>query len=252
MRFLLVSLMAALIAVQAPRSASAQAPMNAWGYLDADPDQLVTAAFSTPYGRLLIAEFAAVVAESADATCLKAKGIETSALADRVRAIVLRHGAQFVRNNASAIDRAAFKTNIASRMGAGAEAELAKLRNNNPEVRKLIEMHAPAREAAVVNGVIEAVERRIRVLNFKLRRSFNPLATGDMRLIDADPSDAVLGKLEAFLVDSKSAALTRYLELMAAEQKALSQSFDVKALRIANSMPGLDNDLADVCMSRNK
>jgi hypothetical protein len=255
MRLILLSLTAALIAVQAPRSAPAQPQVSVpLVYLEIEPEQLAETAFSILYGRMIIAEFAAVVAESADAACLKTNGIEKSALEGRARAITIRHGAQQIRKYASAVDRAAFKSSLASSMGAGSEAELSKLRENN-DVRAFMALAAPARDAAIVNTVTETLDRNILILKFKLSRRFNPLATGDIKLLNADPSDAIQDKLEALVAANKSAALTRYIELMDAAQDALNQSIDTKALlstRIVDLMPGLDKDLTGVCILRSQ
>ena len=174
MRLLLLSLLVALIAVQAPRSASAQpqgtVPLT---YLEAEPEQLVEAAFSTPFGKLLIAEFAAAVADSADAACLKAKGLETSALEGRARVITIRHGVQLVGKYLSTVDRTAFTANLASRMGAGAEAELARLRDN-PDVRAYLELAMPIRHAATALAVAETLGRNLLILKIKLSRRFDP------------------------------------------------------------------------------
>ena len=175
MRFVLLSLMAALIAVAAPRPAPAQTVP--FIYLEGDPDQLVETAFSAPFGRLLIAEFAAAIADSADAACLKAKGIETSALEGRARSIVVRHGAQFIRGYLSAVDRAAFKANLAKRMGAGAEAELAKLRDD-PDVRTFLELVQPVRQSETALAVAETLGRNLLILKIKLSRRFDPDRVG--------------------------------------------------------------------------
>lgn len=253
MRLLLAVMLTALIAVATPRSASAQPQVSVpLIYLEADPDKLVETAFSIPYGQLLIAEFATVLAASADASCLKSNGIDKSGLEQRARALTLRHGAEIVRRYAAAVDRAKFKTNLSTSMGAGAEAELAKLRTDK-DVRALIELGAPMQDAAIVNAVIETVDRNIVLLKFKLSRRFHPLATGDMKLLDADPSDSVLEKLEQLIKASSSAAVDRYLELMVAVQEALNQSTDTRALlgtRVVDLTPGLDKDLAAVCISR--
>lgn len=253
MRVVLLSFLTALIAVLPPRSAPAQTQVSIpLPYIEQAPEQLVEAAFSAPYGRLLIAEFAAVLAESAGAPCLKTNGIDKAGIEGRARAMTLRHGTQLVRKYASAVDRAAFKTHLASIAGAGAEAELADLRKNK-DVRTFMELAVPVRDAGIVNAVTETLDRNILILKFKLTRRFNPIATGDVKLLSADPSDTAQDKAEAFLTASKSAPLNRYVELTTAAQEALNRSIDAKALlgtRIIDLMPGLDKDLAGACISR--
>lgn len=254
MRLFLLSLMTALIAVQSPRSALAQSqvvvPLT---YLKIEPAQLVETAFSTPYGRLLIAEFATVLAESADAACLQNNGIEKSGLEGRARAITLRQGTQFLRKFQAMIDQAALKAAFAARMGAGAEAELANLRNN-PDLGHFLDLTALAQEAGTANAVIEMLDRNILVLRIKIARSFHPMATGNKKLLDADPSDAINDKLDDLATGGKSAALARYIELTDAAHEALNQSISANALLGVSDvdlMPGLDKDLADICVVAN-
>jgi hypothetical protein len=253
MRFMLLSLMAALIAVQWPRPAPAQ-PTVPFIYLEGEPGELVEDAFSAPFGRLLIAEFAAAIADSADAACLKANGIETAALEERARTIVVRHGAQFIRGYLSAVDRAAFKASLTKRMGAGAEAELIKLRKD-PDVRTYLELATPVRQGETALAVVETLGRNLLILKIKLSRRFDPIASGNQKLLDADPSNLMFDKLNALLASSKSAGLTRYMKLLDAVQLALNDSVNPKALlgmRIVDLMPGLESDLADLCIRRSK
>jgi HAMP domain-containing protein len=253
MRLLLLSFVAALIAVQMPQSVSAQPQATVpLSYVDIDPDQLVDAAFSAPYGRLLLAEFASALAGSADEACLQGKGIETSSLPDRARAITVRQGAQFIRRFVAMVDRPALKAAFAARIGADAEAELAKLRDH-PDVRPFIVLDTVGRDAAVANSIIEMLDRNLLVLKVKLARRFHPLATGNQKLIEADPSDEINDKLDELVATNKSAALARYLELTDAAQEALDQSINTKTLlgvRNVDLMPGLENDMADVCIGR--
>ncbi len=253
MRVLVLSLLAALIAAQAPRPGRAQSQVTVpFTYLEGEPAQLVEAAFSAPFGRLLIAEFAAAIADSADAACLKAKGIETSAIEERARATAIRQGGEFIRKYLSAVDRAAFKTSLESRMGAG--AELVKLRDD-PDVRAYLELASPVRHAATALDVVAMIGRNLLILKIKLSRRLDPIGSGNQKLIDADPSNLVFDKLNALLASSKSAALARYIKLTGAVQLALNESLDTKALlgtRIVDFMPGLENDLADVCVRRSQ
>ena len=65
-----------LVVVIVPRSVLAQSPYKISFpliYVDNEPGQIANATFSAPFGRLLVAEFAAVLADSADAACLNAK-----------------------------------------------------------------------------------------------------------------------------------------------------------------------------------
>ncbi len=252
MRSLLLSLLGLLFAVPASQAAPAQQRMSVpLAYLDANQDKRVEEAFSSGYGRLLLNELAATARNGVDAACDKAKGVTTADFDGRIRAIAVRHGVQLIKAYVSAVDQTAFKATFATRMGGGAINEVTRLRND-PDVRTFLELGAPIQHAAVVNTVLEMVERYALVLKIKLGR-FHPFSTGKDKLITADPTEATLDKLDGFIASRKSAALNRYIEMMAAMQETLNQSIDAKrflAMRIVDLMPGLDTDLAGICVLR--
>jgi hypothetical protein len=255
MRLILLSLVAVAIAVAPPQSALAgpqPKAVTSLSYLDVDPDEAVNAAFSAPYGLLLVAEAATVLGDSADAACLTAKRIEKAA-AESARAILLRVGAQMVRKIAGAVDQAAFKAKFAARKGAKAEADLARL-SSNPDVRAYLALARPAKLAAVANLVIENFERYALLQRIKLVRPIHPLAGGrNTALLEADPSEDPYDKVDAFVAKNKSAALKRYLELSDAAQEAFTASVNpAEAPRLGpvQLMAGLDKELADVCIGR--
>ena len=223
-------------------------------YLEAPPEQLVEAAFAAPFGKLLVAQLAAAIGEGADAACFQAKSIDKAALGDRARAIMVRNGAQSFHKYLSAVDRSVFKSRLAASSGADAEAELARLRNDK-DVRALLELSAPARNAAIALNVVETLGRVVMLLKINLSRRFDPISSGDAALLKADPTEPTSAKVDAFVQASNSAALTRYLDLSDAAQEALNRSLDAKlllSLRIVDLMPGLEQDLADVCVFRRK
>jgi hypothetical protein len=223
-------------------------------YLEAPPEKLVETAFSAPFGKLLVAQLAAAIGEGADAACLQAKGIDKGALDDRARAILVRNGAQSFHKYLSAVDRSAFKSRLAASAGADAEAELARLRADK-DVRAFLELSAPARNAAIAYNVVETLGRIVMLLKINMSRRFDPISSGDTALLGADPTESTKAKVEAFVQASSSASLTRYLDLTDAAQEALNRSIDTKlylSLRIVDLMPGLEQDLADVCVFRRK
>jgi hypothetical protein len=248
---LLLSFLAGLIVADTARSAPAE-PQLPLVYLEAPPEQLVETAFSAPFGKLLVAQLAIAIGEGADAACLQAKGIDKAALGDRARAIMVRNGAQSFRKYLSAVDQSAFKARFAASMGADAEAELARLRGDK-DVRAFLELGAPARDAAIAYNVVETLGRIALILKINLSRRFDPISTGDANLLSADPTESTSAKVDAFVQGSTSSALTRYLDLTEAAQQALNRSLDTKlylSLRIVDLMPGLEHDLADVCVFR--
>src|SRR5262245_52212155 len=76
-----IILSAALCILPLVRPAAAQMPHPI------DPDQsiseIVRAAYAAPYGRALVADFAAIVHDSAQPACLQSKGFDDSKLIDR-------------------------------------------------------------------------------------------------------------------------------------------------------------------------
>ena len=222
--------------------------------LETRPAALAQAAFAQRYGRLLAAEFTEVVSDSADAACLKAKGIDRTALAQRTNGILLRQARQMFELLDGTIDRAAFDARLRELAGPNVEAERARVRND-PDVQTFLDLWRRLRLAAAADLTIENLNRTALVLRIKLVRQINPLdGTGKMELYNANPTDELHAKLYELVSNSKSDALTRHLELFKAAEKALENSVNRDSLRkLVGSLEltaGFDRELADVCVGR--
>ena len=254
MHRLVLAVLAIVALVGAPRcEAQSQIDAVPMLVLEIRPAVLAPAAFAEQYGRLLAAEFAEVVSDSADAACLKAKGIERTALAERTNGILLRQARQMFEIIDDAIDRAAFDARLRELAGPSVEAEWARVRND-PDVKAFLALYRSLRLATAADVAIENLDRAALVLRIKLVRRIHPLATGKVELYDANPTDEYLGKLHELVSNSKSDALARHLELFKAAEKALENSLKRDSLpKLVSSvqlMPGLDRELADVCVGR--
>lgn len=156
-----ITFLAMLTTVTVPATAQMQKPSGVrLDWVNTPPAKLVSAAFAEPYGRLIVAEFAAVLGESADAACLQKKAIQKDQIAERARTILLRVGAQTFAMIAGAVDRPAFESSFAARMGAGAGAKAVLVRlRANPDVKKFIEIEQPAQRARVAEYVAVQLDR---------------------------------------------------------------------------------------------
>src|SRR5262249_43502077 len=114
--------------------------------LEIRPAVLAPAAFTRPYGRLLAAEFGEVVRDSANADCLKTKGIQRTALAKRTIPILLRQARQMFELLDGTIDRAAFDARLRELAGPNVEAEWARVRND-PDVKAFLTLYSSLRLA---------------------------------------------------------------------------------------------------------
>jgi hypothetical protein len=252
MHRLVLSMLAILALAGAPqREARAQVGLPLL-VLEITPAELAPAAFAQRYGKLLAAEFAEVVRDSANADCLKTKGIERTALAERTNGILLRQARQMFELLDGTIDRAAFDARLRELAGPNVEAEWARVRND-PDVKAFLALYSSLRLAVAADVTIEKLDIAASILRIKLARHISPLATGKEELVNADPRDEYLGKLHDLLSKSKSAALARHIELAEAAEKALENTFKRDSflkLGPVQLMPGLDRDLADLCVGR--
>jgi hypothetical protein len=252
MRLLVFSLLTALTTLTAPAVAEPQAKVALpLYYLGINAEGFAEAVFAEPYGRRLVAEFAAVLGESGTAECLKSRGIEKDQLAERARAILLRQGAQLLGKFAATIDMTAFTEKLAASEGADAAAELTKLRENR-DVHTFDEISRPALLAEAADIIVENLDRYALLLRIRLARPVSPFGSGDKALLDANPTEKSVEALGEFMTKTRSAAVDRYLDLSQSVQLALNESISRDAmlnLGPAQLLSGLDKDLAELCVS---
>jgi len=251
---LVLSVLAILALAGAPQCEAQESVSLPMLVLETRPAVLAQAAFLQRYGRLLAAEFTEVVSDSADAACLKAKGIDRTALAERTNGILLRQARQMFELLDGTIDRAAFDARLRELAGPNAEAERAGLRND-PDVQTFLDLWRRLRLAAAADFAIERIDLTAVVLRIKLVRKINPMdGKGKEELYNANPTDELNAKLYELISNSKSDALTRHLELFKAAEKALQNTVKRDRLRkLVTSLEltaGLDRELADVCVGR--
>jgi hypothetical protein len=216
-----------------------------------NPGQLVEAAFSSDYAKLLIAEFASVLRDSADPNCLKVRKPSTQGLDESARTILLRRGAQWIEVTNAAMDWPAFDANVAERAGSDAKAEMAQLRND-PDVQRFLALARRLAQSAVVELTVENLRRYALINRIRLVRGISPIETGNEALLKASEADDSYEKLDEFLTNRNSPELARYLRLALAAQEALEDALKSDAmLKLGPSvlMAGLDKDLADLCVA---
>jgi hypothetical protein len=254
MRLFVLTVVAALTAAGALRSAAAEPhskPSLPLYYLDIDAEGFAAAAFSEPYGRLLVAEFAAVLDESAALGCLKQKGVEKDQLAERARNILLQRGAGLLKKLAGTIDRAAFTAKLTESEGPDALAELSEIRDK-PDVRTFDALSRPTFLAEAADLIVENVDRYALIRRIKLLSKVSPYGSGKQALLDADPTDKSVEALSEFMRTTRSAAIDRYLDLGQSIQTALNESISRDAMLELGPnelLSGLDKDLEELCVS---
>lgn len=240
---------ATVMFLAATGSACAQGPLTNPAE---NPGKLVREAFASPYGRAMAAEFNAVVRASADAACLQSKNLSPEQLAQRGEALIVARSVKAAEAYASFINISIYDTKLAQSAGIGAAAEFARL-EKNPDVRRYVAIEQPRRQALLLDYLFENLSRYVLIHRIKLG-PVSPLATGNEALIRANPTDAVEAALEQFLQTSKSAQLSRYLDLSEQMVTALRASFDTEAVRNSFSpaalFSGIEKDLAALCVLR--
>ena len=200
------------------------------------PEEVVTGAFATPYGKTIIAEFGAILRDSVDDDCLKSKSLDVGQLPRRAEEILLKYGIVNFEVVRKLWDQATFEKLLAAKIGAGAKDELAQLAND-PEVKKLIELDDPARTAGVVNQVAKNIGRSALLAGIKLVRSPSPIASGRQELLEADPTEKSSEARDDFAEKSQSAAVKRYLALAEKVAEALQESYRQRPGDTARAAP---------------
>jgi hypothetical protein len=236
-----------LLLVLAPEAAWAQLPPE---IMDLPTPALMREAFATEYGRLISAEFAAVLARSADPACATRKDLDLRGLEAPARDILERRGARMFDLLRRAHDGGRFEATLAAIAGSGAKAEFVRLRDE-PAVRRLLELHKPARHAEIVDRVAENVDRYVLLNRVPLQGRIAPISTGNDRLLRANPGEQAAQAVDAYLRDRPSPQVTRWLALEEAVQQATAHARETEALlRMGPSqlMVGLDEDLAALCV----
>lgn len=239
---------AALLVVVAVPRAQAQLPL-ASPY--DNPAALMRDALASPYGRVMTAEFNSVLRASADAACLQSKNLKPEQLDPLGEAFLAKWGASSLQTLASFIDIAIYETAFAKVAGLDAQAELDRLKSD-PDVKRYLAIERPRRLAHVIDYVLEWFSRYVLISRIRMG-PVSPAATGNLALLNADPTDEVDAALEEF-VDARASAqpLQRYLDLSDQASAALAASLNTEQVRNGLGptalFRGADKDLAALCV----
>jgi hypothetical protein len=202
-------------------------PAFAQGYAlyfrNVEPAKFVADAFAHPYGQAQAAEFAVVVGDSADADCLKTKGMTRAQVVERARPIPQRRGIAAMTRVLAMPDWGSFET----RLGAERAAEWKRLLDDQ-RVQAFRTAEEPLRLADASEFIIENISRYALIFRVKFARPFSPLEVDIPSLKAADPTDQIVPRLEKMIADDTSGTLERYAELAAVAEQELKASISVE------------------------
>lgn len=265
----IVAAFAGLVAPCALQPAHAQLPLA----LESAPE-FVREALDHSYGRALVAEFSNAVIESADPACLSEKRLDAAALNERGRDLFQRYGTRTMSTLQQNIDPRRYDAELAKRAGAKGKAELGALRKN-PRVQTYTKTERPIRLAKVLDFVVEQFDRYV-LLNRIQLKPISPLATGNVQLLAANPSEAseeAPGRSKARRTPRQvqprqgqprqvqpsqvqpgqvqPRQVQRYVALSEASGAAIMSAFDREAAAVwgpKTFYSGVEDDLAEVCI----
>jgi hypothetical protein len=208
----------------------------------------VREAFAIPYGKLLVAEFGAILRDSADAACLKEKAVDAAQFPQRSEALLVKYGTLMFETTLQNIDHKAFEAALAKTLPDG-KAELERLRSDT-DVKRFLELSQPVAAAGVINQVTENIDRVALLARIKFKRQLSPISTGNQEFLDADPSERSLDEVDKFMQESKSEALKRYLDVAQAVSEATlaAPSDRILSMGPRQLMPGLEEELIGLCI----
>jgi hypothetical protein len=257
LRFLLVLLMLPFAARgQGPAPSNGFPPLvddyvairglTAYDLATLPPKDIAAAAFSTDYGRALVAELGAILADSADKSCARSKSLGPVDFVRGAGDIYQRYGTRMVEMSRSSLDVAAYEA--ALRAGAPSlQADLARLRSD-PDVQKLIALEQPTRFSGIADRVVENFSRYLLLRRIKLTKEVSGLARGDTSLSDRYVSDDALDARLDFVADSRSAQLKRYIELLKIMLEARAAGQKTLSVGPTAYFSGVETDLAALCI----
>jgi hypothetical protein len=212
---------------------------------------LMAEAFDADYGRLLVAQFAAILARSADPACARSRDLDPDRLPGQARDILVRRGARMFEILRQSHDAGRFEGSFAALAGSGAPSELRRLRED-PAVRQLLALNRPARLADLANRAAENIDRYALLRRIALKGRISPLSSGDERLLRADPTEKAEEATARYLEQARAPVLVRWLQLEEGVAQATAHARNTEALlRLGPTqlMAGLDEDLAALCIA---
>jgi hypothetical protein len=218
---------------------------------DAPPATLVRDALDAPYGRAMLARFAAAAEKTADAACRRARGLDAAAVAAGLRDVMERYGVRMMTLVEDAHDRAAAAAEFAASAGPDAAAELARL-ERDPDVARFAALSRPEALAGIVTELFEGFDHYVTVARLAVE-NVTPVARGEADPLPEDPTAATQEAVEAHVAQSASAALKRYLELEFKANAARVRSMRIEAVGKLVPMAlfaGADRDLAALCIGK--
>ena len=193
-----------------------------------------------------------MVRESADAKCLADKGLRAAQLEARSRELLVRSGALMLQLAAGMVDGAKLEAEFARRAGPKGRADIVRLRGDR-DVRDYLKIAEPAKLSRLANNIVEMVDRHVLLARLGLKRNISPLATGNVPLLRADPEEKSLEAADRFVRESKSANLSRFLEIQVALAESFREATDAQTLLKAGPAqltPNVPGDLEKLCVLR--
>jgi len=232
------------------RKLAAALPARAQGLVGMSPaeaEALTRAALETPYGQAHLKRFATSVCRDGDAACLQAKSLDDAALVARGRALLQHYGVQMVKVLNENFDRATYQEALSAASEPDAAAEMERL-NDDPAVKKFIELYRPARLVKVLDSLTEQFDRYVLIGRFNLA-SVSAVARGDPT---DDPTDSAEAAAQKYLEEHPSEQVERFLDLQDAVQAAMPKGYKTAATKMGPMayFAGADRDLAELCVGK--
>jgi hypothetical protein len=207
------------------------------------PVTFVPAAFASPYGRALIAEFGRALRADADPACLNSKAIAADQLEQRGEALLVKWGTRAMETARSYVDFEVYEKSFP------ASAELKGLREQ-PQIKRYLDIEQPIRLAKVLDFIFEQFDRYVLLNKIKIA-PVSPAASGNTDVLRANPTEAAEEALDDFIETNKSSQIERFLAL--SEQASEATQGAIKKEQAVRAGPGtfyrgIELDLAELCI----
>ena len=223
--------------------------LGAYDVATLPPNEIVTAAFGTDYGRALVAELGEILADSADKSCLQSSKLGRADLARGAGEIYQRYGTQMLEILRSTLSVPAYEAALAARAPT-LHADVARLRGD-PDVQKLLALEQPTRFSGIADLAVENLSRYLMLRRIRLTKDVSGLARGDTGLTDRYVTDDAEEERYQFVANSKSPQLEQYIARLKTLAEVRAAGLDQAALlRLGPTrfFAGVEAELAALCI----
>lgn len=216
---------------------------------DLFPQETAQDALAEAYGRALVKEFASILHESADPTCLTEKGIGRAQLEQTATSLLTRYGQKVVDNLFESIDPMLARHEFIRRSGEGAPSEMRQL-STDSLVQTYWEAGRRAERVHVADYIVYQFDVYLGVYQLRLKRQISPALTGNAALLALNKAAKDTASPEALLRSNEPhQKLRRFIKLREDWDQALRVAIMLAHTPTFRQFGGIEEELQASCVN---